>query len=70
MVLYSTYKLFDIVPIFKKPFPTNQQIGAEWPKKPLNFTDCTLLAYMELENIEFFVTFDNEFNGLVNIVKI
>lgn len=43
---------------------------AEWPKKPLSFTDCTILAYMESENIEFLVTFDDEFDGLVNIVKI
>ena len=43
---------------------------ADWPKKPLSFTDCTILAYMDLENIEFLVTFDNEFEGLVNTVKI
>ncbi len=41
---------------------------AEWPKKPLSFTDCTILAFMELENIEFLVTFDDEFDGLVELV--
>ncbi len=43
---------------------------AEWPKKPLSFTDCTILAFIESENIEFLVTFDDEFDGLTNIVKI
>jgi predicted nucleic acid-binding protein len=43
---------------------------AEWPKKPLSFTDCTILAYMEIENIEFLATFDTEFDGLVKIVNI
>ena len=43
---------------------------ADWPKKPLSFTDCTILAYMDLENIEFLATFDNEFEGLVKTVKI
>lgn len=43
---------------------------AEWPKRPLSFTDCTILAYMESENTEYLVTFDDEFDGLVNIAKI
>ena len=43
---------------------------AEWPKKPLSFTDCTILAYMVVENIEFLVTFDAEFKGLINIVDV
>ena len=42
----------------------------EWPKKPLSFTDCTILAFMELENVEILVTFDTEFDGLVNMLKI
>jgi predicted nucleic acid-binding protein len=43
---------------------------AEWPKKPLSFTDCTILAFMELEKVVNLVTFDSEFDGLVNILKI
>ncbi|MHA2112378.1 MAG: PIN domain-containing protein [Candidatus Hodarchaeales archaeon] len=39
-------------------------------KKPLNFTDCTILAYMESEKIDFLVTFDTEFDSLANIVRI
>ena len=42
---------------------------AEWPKRPLSFTDCTILAFMELENIKHLVTFDDEFSGLVNLVS-
>ncbi len=43
---------------------------AEWPKKPLSFTNCTIITYMESEKIDFLVTFDTEFDGLANIVKI
>lgn len=43
---------------------------AEWSRKPLSFTDCTILAYMELEKVEHLVTFDTEFEGLVNILEI
>lgn len=42
---------------------------AEWPKRPLSFTDCTILAFMELENVEYLLTFDSEFNGLVKTVN-
>jgi predicted nucleic acid-binding protein len=42
---------------------------AEWPKKPLSFTDCTILAFMESENVEYLVTFDSEFNGIVETVR-
>ncbi len=43
---------------------------AEWPNKPLSFTDCTILAYMESQKIDFLVTFDSQFDGLANIIKI
>lgn len=42
---------------------------AEWPKRPLSFTDCTILAFMELEHIEYLLTFDSEFKELVKIVN-
>ena len=43
---------------------------AEWPKKALSFTDCTILAFIESENIEFLATFDNEFDGLIKTVRV
>ncbi len=42
---------------------------AEWPKRPLSFTDCTILALMELEHIAYLLTFDSEYKGLVNILS-
>jgi predicted nucleic acid-binding protein len=39
---------------------------AEFPKHPLSFTDCTILAYMEKQQIDSLITFDSEFKGLVD----
>ncbi len=39
-------------------------------KKFLCFTDCMILAFMELEKVVNLVTFDTEFDGLINILKI
>ena len=39
---------------------------AEWPKRPLSYTDCTILAMMETQNIDHLLSFDAEFEGLVS----
>ena len=41
---------------------------AKWPEKPLSFTDCTILAFMEREKVSFLASFDSEFDGLVTIL--
>ena len=38
---------------------------AEYPKRPLSFTDCSILIFMESQKIEYLVSFDSEFKGLV-----
>ena len=38
---------------------------AEYPKHPLSFTDCTILVFMEIQKIDYLITFDSEFKGLV-----
>ncbi len=42
---------------------------ASWPKKPLSFADCCLLAFMEKNNIPYLATFGSDFDGLVTIVQ-
>ncbi|MHA1861510.1 MAG: type II toxin-antitoxin system VapC family toxin [Candidatus Ranarchaeia archaeon] len=42
---------------------------AEWPKRPLSYTDCTILAMMETQNIDQLLSFDEEFEGLVPRLK-
>lgn len=41
---------------------------AEYPKKPLSFTDCSILAIIERLQITNVLTFDAEFDGMVPIV--
>ncbi|MDH5403517.1 MAG: hypothetical protein OEY49_13565 [Candidatus Heimdallarchaeota archaeon] len=41
----------------------------EWPKRPLSFTDCHILAICEWVNIKTLLTFDDEFNGLISIYQ-
>ena len=38
---------------------------AEWPKRPLSYTDCTILSIMETQEITHLLSFDAEFDGLV-----
>lgn len=45
------------------------QTYAQWPEKPLSFTDCTILAFMEKEKITYLTTFDAEFDGLVTVIS-
>ncbi len=42
---------------------------AKWPDKPLSFTDCTILAFMEKEKVPLLASFDSEFDGLVNVIS-
>lgn len=38
---------------------------AEYPKRPLSFTDCSILVSMETMRIEYLLSFDSEFKGLI-----
>lgn len=42
---------------------------AKWPKKPLSFTDCSILSYMEKNDVKYLASFDSDFKGLATIVK-
>ncbi|MHA1619056.1 MAG: type II toxin-antitoxin system VapC family toxin [Promethearchaeota archaeon] len=42
---------------------------ADWPKKPLSFTDVTIIAAMKFYGIQYLVTFDSKFNGIVEIIS-
>ena len=35
-------------------------------KRPLSFTDCSLLAYAKKKGIDHLMSFDEEFNGLIS----
>ena len=41
---------------------------AEYPKRPLSFTDCSILAIIERLQVSNLVTFDSEFDGLVTAI--
>ena len=41
---------------------------AEYPKRPLSFTDCSIVAIIERMQIANVLTFDSEFDGLATIV--
>jgi predicted nucleic acid-binding protein len=43
---------------------------AKWPEKPLSFTDCCILSFMERNAIESLATFDSDFNGLCSTVSV
>lgn len=36
------------------------------PKRPLSFTDCSLLAYANKRGIDHLLSFDNEFDGIIS----
>ena len=42
---------------------------AEYPKRPLSFTDASLLAIVEEYGIDHIATFDAEFNGLISVLQ-
>ena len=42
---------------------------AEYPKRPLSFTDASLLAIAEVYDIEHIASFDTEFNGLISVLS-
>ena len=42
---------------------------AEYPKRPLSFTDASLLAVAEEYGIEHIASFDTEFNGLISVLQ-
>ncbi|MFQ5832431.1 MAG: type II toxin-antitoxin system VapC family toxin [Candidatus Thorarchaeota archaeon] len=41
---------------------------AKWPERPLRFTDCCILAYIDGNNVTYLATFDSDFGGLVTLV--
>ncbi|MFO7835078.1 MAG: PIN domain-containing protein [Candidatus Thorarchaeota archaeon] len=42
---------------------------ASWPEKPLSFTDCCIIAFMDKNDIEYLATYDSDFDGLVPLVS-
>lgn len=42
---------------------------AKWPKKPLSFTDCCILSFMEKNDVKYLASFDSDFDGLVALVE-
>ena len=41
---------------------------AKWPEKPLSFTDCCILSFLDKNNIAYLATFDSDFAGLCQLV--
>jgi predicted nucleic acid-binding protein len=41
---------------------------AKWPEKPLSFTDCCILAFMDKNDVAYLATLDSDFSGLVTLV--
>ena len=39
------------------------------PKKPLSFTDCVIIAYCQQNNIKLIVSFDDEFDGILQRIS-
>ncbi len=39
-----------------------------WPQRPLSFTDCCILSFIEKHKIDHLATFDSDFDGLVSIL--
>ena len=42
---------------------------AEYPKRPLSFTDASLLAVAEEYSIGYIATYDGEFSGLISVLS-
>lgn len=42
---------------------------ASWPEKPLSFTDCCIIAFMDKNDIKQLATYDSDFDGIVSIVS-
>ena len=41
---------------------------AKWPEKPLSFTDCCILSFIDTNDVGYLATFDSDFSGLCHIV--
>ena len=48
---------------------TKWETLAKWPKKPLSFTDCCILSYMEKNDVKYLASFDSDFEGLATLVE-
>ena len=44
------------------------ELFAKWPEKPLSFTDCCILSFLDKNNIAYLATFDSDFTGLCKLV--
>ena len=42
---------------------------AEYPKRPLSFTDASLLAIAEEYSLQYIASFDGEFEGLISLLN-
>ena len=41
---------------------------AKWPDKPLSFTDCCILSFIDKKDITYLASFDSDFAGLCQLV--
>jgi predicted nucleic acid-binding protein len=41
---------------------------AKWPEKPLSFTDCCILSFIDSYDVGYLATFDSDFTGLCQLV--
>jgi predicted nucleic acid-binding protein len=41
---------------------------AKWPEKPLSFTDCCILSFIDNNDVGYLATFDSDFAGLCQLV--
>ena len=39
---------------------------AEYPKRQLSFTDCSLIAFSKDKGMDYILSFDSEFDGILN----
>jgi predicted nucleic acid-binding protein len=42
---------------------------AKWPEKPLSFTDCCILSFIDKNDITYLATFDSDFSGFCNLMS-
>jgi len=41
---------------------------AKWPEKPLSFTDCCILSFIDTNDVGYLATFGSDFAGLCQLV--
>jgi predicted nucleic acid-binding protein len=77
-VVKKAYKLIRGTPKFIKFDYTTPEVldlawekwesYAKWPEKPLSFTDCCILSFIDTNDVGYLATFDSDFAGLCQLV--